>query len=204
MILKRKLFSSRLHGYREPVTNTHFLKDLISKEIDVSWDDIDKIKEFKDEGRTIVEGRDINNEVVFQFSRLGPDLELIYYRDDNIKDEPVKEEDKFFSAIDRITDKLDRAGYDDYEVVNKIARSSISINTDLKKLQIYLPKDYEYDQYEIDDFLRGLPGFIRTKTVLDRDIYVMTVNGRLTEDQYIRLLKYIIDEEEFVSIIEEE
>ena len=32
----------------------------------------------------------------------------------------------------------------------------------------------------------------------------MTVSGKLTEDQYYKLLKFIIDENEFVAIINNE
>ena len=48
-----------------------------------------------------------------------------------------------------------------------------------------------------------MSGAFRTKTVPDGDIYVMTVyGGRLNEIQYFKLLKYIIEENEFVTILE--
>lgn len=106
--------------------------------------------------------------------------------------------------IDRVINKLERAGYEDFDVVKKVPGDSISVTAELNALKIYLPKEYEYEQYDIDDFLRSLPGFIRTKTIFDRDIYVMTVSGRLSEDQYYKLLRFIIDENEFVSIINNE
>ena len=106
--------------------------------------------------------------------------------------------------IDKIIAKLEKNGYEDFDVVSKIPADSISLTTDLNSLKIYLPKEYEFDQYGIDDFLRGMAGYLRTRTVLDRDIYVMSVTGRLTEDQYCKLLQYIIDEEEFVAIISNE
>ena len=106
--------------------------------------------------------------------------------------------------IDKIIAKLEKNGYEDFDVVSKIPADSISVTSDLNSLKIYLPKEYEFDQYGIDDFLRGMAGYLRTRTVLDRDIYVMSVTGRLTEDQYCKLLQYIIDEEEFVAIISNE
>lgn len=106
--------------------------------------------------------------------------------------------------IDKIIAKLEKNGYEDFDIVSKIPADSISVTSDLNSLKIYLPKEYEFDQYGIDDFLRGMAGYLRTRTVLDRDIYVMTVTGRLTEDQYCKLLQYIIDEEEFVAIISNE
>ena len=81
---------------------------------------------------------------------------------------------------------------------------------ELKALKEKVKNDYDAklsawaDWYGIDDFLRGLAGYIRTRTVFDRDIYVMTVLSRLTEDQYCKLLQHIIDEEEFVAIINNE
>ena len=105
--------------------------------------------------------------------------------------------------IDRITKKLDNAGLDDYDVASKISKDSISITSDLGNLKLYLPYEYEYSQYDIDDFIRGMSGAFRTKTIPDGDIYVMTVyGGRLNEIQYFKLLKYLIEENEFVTILE--
>lgn len=107
--------------------------------------------------------------------------------------------------IDRITKKLDMAGLDDYDVAQRIPKDSISVTSDLGNLKIYLPYEYEYNQYDIDDFIRGLSGSFRTKTVRDGDIYVMTISGgRWTEIQYFKLLKYLIEEDEFITILEEE
>lgn len=106
--------------------------------------------------------------------------------------------------IDRIVDKLERAGYEDFDVVSRIPGDSISVNANLNALKVYLPKEFEYSQYDIDDFIRAIPGYIRTRTTLDRDIYIMTVTGRINEEQYCKLLKYIIDENSFVAIINDE
>ena len=106
--------------------------------------------------------------------------------------------------IDKVVAKLEKNGYEDFDIVSRIPGDSISVTSDLNSLKIYLPKEYEFDQYGIDDFLRSIAGYIRTRTVFDRDIYVMTVLGRLTEDQYCKLLQHIIDEEEFVAIINNE
>lgn len=106
--------------------------------------------------------------------------------------------------IDRITKKLDNAGLDDYDIASRISKDSISITSDLGNLKLYLPREYEYSQYDIDDFIRGL-GMFRTKTVPDGNQFVMTISGgRLTEAQYFKLLKYIIEENEFITILEED
>lgn len=106
--------------------------------------------------------------------------------------------------IDRITKKLDNAGLDDYDIASRISKDSISVTSDLGNLKLYLPREYEYSQYDIDDFIRGL-GMFRTKTVPDGNQFVMTISGgRLTEVQYFKLLKYIIEENEFITILEED
>lgn len=140
------------------------------------------------------------------------DKTLVGYLEDGDNVTLVKyvdtEQQKLYSnnrgMIDRITKKLDSAGLDDYDVATRIPEDSISITSDLANLKIYLPREYEYSQYDIDDFIRGL-GMFRTKTVPDGDIYVMTVSGgRLNETQYFKLLKYIIEENEFITILEED
>ena len=132
-----------------------------------------------------------------------------YLSDDNISLIQYKDisEQRLYSGnrqmIDRITKKLDNAGLDDYDISSRIPNDSISITSDLGNLKLYFPYEYEYSQYDIDDFIRGLSGAFRTKTVPDGDIYVMTVyGGRLNEIQYFKLLKYIIEENEFVTILE--
>lgn len=107
--------------------------------------------------------------------------------------------------IDRITKKLDNAGLDDYDIDTRVPGDSISVSSDLGNLKIYLPYNSEYFKYDIDDFIRGLSSVLRTKSALDGDVYVISVyGGRLTEDQYFKLLRFIIEEEEFVTILEEE
>lgn len=109
------------------------------------------------------------------------------------------------AMIDKITAKLDKAGIDDYDIVSRIPGDTISITADLGNLKIYLPRDFEFSQYDIDDFIRDMVGYLRTRTVLDRNIYVMSVlGGKLTEEQYFKLVKHIIEENEFIAIINDE
>ena len=109
------------------------------------------------------------------------------------------------AMIDKITAKLDKAGIDDYDIVSRIPGDTISITADLGNLKIYLPRDFEFSQYDIDDFIRDMVGYLRTKTILDRNIYVMSVlGGKLTEEQYFKLVKHIIEENEFIAIINDE
>lgn len=105
--------------------------------------------------------------------------------------------------VDKIVNKLDKEGIEDYDIVSKVSKEFISINSDLNNLTIYIPEDLEYVQYEIDDYIRSLVSYARTSTKLDRDIYVMKlVTGKLTEDQYYKLVKYIIAENDFCALID--
>ena len=116
---------------------------------------------------------------------------------------------KIFSKRDimikNITSRLDREGLEDYEVSSRIPNDVISINSDLSNIMIYIPSEFEYSQYEIDNFIRSIAPFVRTETTLeDRNIFVMRLSGKLTESQYYRLIKEIIKEEEFCTIINDE
>ena len=103
--------------------------------------------------------------------------------------------------IEDIIKQLDKIDVDDYEVSSRIPLDSISITTDLKSIKIYIPRDFEYSQYDIDDFIRSLSAHARTKTIYDRNIYVMTISSYLSLTQYCKLIKYISDEWEFCTII---
>jgi hypothetical protein len=105
--------------------------------------------------------------------------------------------------LTRIAQKLDAQGIEDYEISGRIPDDVISITSDLVNPKIYIPIDLEYTQYDIDGFLRDNFGsHLRTITKLDRDIYIMNVSGRLTENQYYELVKYIIQENEFIVLLD--
>lgn len=104
--------------------------------------------------------------------------------------------------IEDITKQLDKIGVEDYEVSKKIPLDVISVTSDLKQPRIYIPRDFEYSQYDIDDFIRSLVSHTRTKTIYDRNIYIMTVSTSLSLAQYCKLVKYITEEWEFCTIIE--
>lgn len=105
------------------------------------------------------------------------------------------------TMINRITSKLEKLGLD-YDVSSRIPIDSISITMDLNDLKIYIPTDNEYAQYGIDDFIREMVPYIRTNTVLDRNIYVMKLSGKLNEDQLFKLVKHVIEEEDFCTLID--
>ncbi len=108
------------------------------------------------------------------------------------------------NMVNNITMRLDREGIEDYEVSDTIPQDSISITSDLKDTKIYIPTDFEYSQFEIDDYIRSLVSYMRPTTTFDRNIYVMKLSGRLSETQYFKLVKYIATKHEFCVIINKE
>lgn len=108
------------------------------------------------------------------------------------------------NMVKNITARLDRDGVDDYEVSDTIPSDSISITSDLKDTKIYIPTDFEYSQFEIDDYIRSIVSYMRPTTTYDRNIFVMKLSGRLSETQYYKLVKYIATNHEFCVIINKE
>ena len=104
--------------------------------------------------------------------------------------------------VKKISDKLDNDKYLDYEVSDRIPKDSLGISADLNHLEIYIPESMEFDQYYIDDYIRENIPFSRTTVRFDRNIYVMTISRKLTEAQYIKLIKYFINEYEFCVIVD--
>jgi len=104
--------------------------------------------------------------------------------------------------IGKITDKLEKDEIEEYDVDSNIPNDSISIQCTLNSPEIYLPKDFEYSQYDIEDFIRSMMPYMRVNIELDRNIYRMKLNGRLNENQFYKLVKHIIEESEFCILIE--
>lgn len=103
--------------------------------------------------------------------------------------------------LDRLSQKFDTAGIEDFDIVDDIPDNHISITGELNNTEIYFPEKYEYSQYDVDDFIRSLGAGLRTSTTIDRDMTIMKIKSRLTESQYFKLVKFIIDTEEFCSIV---
>lgn len=108
----------------------------------------------------------------------------------------------FSYLLDSVENKLLKEGVEDFEISNKISKEYITITSDLGNLKIYIPEDLDYFQYDLDDFIRNLVSFSRTNTVFDRNIYTMTISRKLTEQQYYKLVKYIISETDYCTILE--
>lgn len=100
--------------------------------------------------------------------------------------------------------KLERQGIQDFEVVSDIAKDSISVTKDLKDFKVYFPLDLEYNKYDISDVIKLAQPGTRTNVEQEYDIATMTVTKPLLENTFYKVLKKIIDNEGFVSIVDEE
>lgn len=116
----------------------------------------------------------------------------------------LREKNYSNNFLERVVGNLDRSGIDDYDISNSIPGDYISITSDPMNTKIYVPVDLEYSQYDIEDFIRSTAPFIRTKTAFDRDVFIMSLTGKLTDAQYIKIVKFIIENEEFCVIIDED
>jgi len=103
--------------------------------------------------------------------------------------------------LDRISQKLEQAGLEDFEIVSEIPEDNVGISGDLSDTEVFLPESYDYLQYDLADFIRTLAVGLKTTTTVDRDLIRLKIRGRLTEPQYFKLIKYIIEETDFCSII---
>lgn len=109
---------------------------------------------------------------------------------------------KEYSVTTKTTETLDRERIYDYEVSDRVKKDCVSVGSDLGNLEIWIPRDYEFAQYSIDDCIRDMLPYAYTSVKEEGGIFKMTVRGKLTQTQYIKLLKTIIKETEFVNIIE--
>ena len=106
-------------------------------------------------------------------------------------------------VIQKAVQELEKERIMDFDISDKISKNSISISGNLGNLEIWIPQDLEFSQYSIDDYLRELLPYSYTNTRFESNVYKMSVKGKLTFSQYIKLLKHIIKESEFVVLVED-
>ena len=109
-------------------------------------------------------------------------------------------------VITQITAKLDKEDITDYEVSDSVSSDSISIYPDLDRLKIYLPDEFEYEQFDLDSFIRKIAPSVRVVTKLDRNILLMELKGKITIDKLEKIIRYIIDQTDcnFCTLINDE
>lgn len=107
-------------------------------------------------------------------------------------------------VIQEVTQRLEKEKEYDYSVESKIPKDSISITANLSNLEIYIPRDFEFSQYNIDDFLREILPYAYSDTRMEiGGTTKMTIKGaKLTPSQYYKLVKFIIKEGEFCVILD--
>ena len=104
--------------------------------------------------------------------------------------------------LDLVSEELDADKIVDYEISNIIPKDVPSITSkDLDEVKIYLPLDYEYSQFVIDNHVRKLGPGLRTKSTRERDLFVMTINDSIDIGQFITLIENIIESEGFCTIL---
>lgn len=113
---------------------------------------------------------------------------------------------KFYSITKRVMTniiaKLDKKDVEDYDIVDKIDPDVITVVPELDNVTIYIPIEQEYSQYEIDNFIREKIRHARTSTRLDRNIYEMKVKTKLTEDNLVDLIEFIVDSYEYCAVLD--
>lgn len=104
------------------------------------------------------------------------------------------------NTVEEIVEKLEKERIEDFEVREYISDNEISINTDLDKLEVYVPREADFARYDIEDFICDMLPYVSINTVQERKVYVLKVRGKMRKDQYYKLIKFIIDEEGFIVI----
>lgn len=105
----------------------------------------------------------------------------------------------------KATEALDRERIYDYEVSGKVSKDCVSVSgAGSSELNIWIPREYEFSQYTIDDCIREMLPYAYSSVKEESGIFRMNVKAKLTPTQYVKLLKTIIKETEFVNIIEED
>lgn len=102
--------------------------------------------------------------------------------------------------VREIVEKLEKERIEDFEVREYISDVEISINTDLDNLEIYIPKDLDYIKYDIEDFISDMLPYSSINETIERKVIILKVRGKVRKDQYLKLVKYIIEEEGFIII----
>lgn len=104
------------------------------------------------------------------------------------------------NTVEEIVEKLEKERIEDFEVREYISDNEISINTDLDKLEVYIPREADFARYDIEDFISDMLPYASINTTQERKVYVLKVRGRMRKDQYYKLIKFIIEEEGFIVI----
>ena len=104
------------------------------------------------------------------------------------------------NSVEEIVEKLEKERIEDFEVREYISDTEISINTDLDNIEVYIPKDADFAKYDIEDFISDMLPYSSINSVIERKVIILKVRGKMRKDQYLKLIKFIIEEEGFIVI----
>ena len=105
-------------------------------------------------------------------------------------------------VIQKTVEALEKERNHDFEVSDKVSKDFISLSGNLGNLEIWIPQEYEFSQYSIDDKIRDMLPYAYTNVRFESNLYKMSVKGKLTQPQYLKLVKHIIEETEFVTLVD--
>ena len=86
------------------------------------------------------------------------------------------------NTVEEIVEKLEKERIEDFEVREYISDNEISINTDLDKLEVYVPREADFARYDIEDFICDMLPYVSINTVQERKVYVLKVRGKMRKD----------------------
>lgn len=111
---------------------------------------------------------------------------------------------KIYSDLEKIEDKLQAGKIFDYDVQSKIPADCVSVSANLHDTVVYIPDDFDYFQYDLQSFIRkNVPG-IFIQVAKEKEVTVLKLHGTVNIARYVGLIRYIIENEEFCSIIDPE
>lgn len=104
--------------------------------------------------------------------------------------------------VDKLKEKLAKDGIEDFEVIDKLPNDTISIAPDAMETKIYVPKHLDYTVDDIEYNIKHISKFVRVRVIYDRGFYIIAVSGQLSTTELEKITKYIIEEEGFVTLLE--
>lgn len=104
--------------------------------------------------------------------------------------------------IDSIEKELKRRRVDDFEVSSTIPSDVCSLEiTDNGLLVINVPERLDFFRFDVDDFVRRRYPYQNISTQIDRDLFRLKLNIPVRESEVIEIVNYIIEEQEFCTLI---
>ena len=104
--------------------------------------------------------------------------------------------------IDSIEKELRRRRVDDFEVSSTIPSDVCSLEiTDNGLLVINVPERLDFFRFDVDDFVRRRYPYQNISTQIDRDLFRLKLNIPVKESEVIEIVNYIIEEQEFCTLI---